>query len=822
MLSRKPEARVEQLIGLLFPNKVDDAQTIASFKTYVTAYAQGPAIAKRLVVLRGPPGIGKTAWAQQQLDTERVTSGGSLHVAHLAHICSTGDFIQMLKNEDPAHSYTVARLHNEARVRLCMELGITPIYVDDSHIAVWEMLPYVAPSRKLGYTMLAVSPQEISAQWKELDWLVSRSCSQAAMITRHDLEGMLQDFQATDGKDLRQLLQASRRPPLPGAVPQQQFFAAPVAVLSRLEHLLSHGQSLLRFMIVETGSLRRGWKVEGQVFSEQQSFSELGSTTCLHEEYGGKVQWRCEELEQWSFTELGWLEALRKRAESLPESPEPLELQDFSMRAKDEITEGRAGVKRTKAPVPTSRAERMKQRAAQIQSQAAASESKDRAAFKQKVAAAVTRCKDEHAEAVRALDDCPHCGAHIPSGQVFCAECGEARKAPAAKRARVAVAVKQPMTPPRDASPEPQEPTRPASPSRPPPWWIKNEIGAKAEVKEEDGPRPPSFPPNAPRLVTIGDSDDEAPQEEASLLAAVRKGTDACVEELARIVLKAKVVDAAVTRHRLEMVTYARRMAARIRFPREIYLLRGPPGVGKSEYALQQLQEQVAIDMSEEFPARLTHVCALVDFFTTYEGGKEVYDFNASKLDSYHRRNESRVQLAMESGIQPLFVDAPLLRLWELRPYVELADTLGYVVKVVEPSDLCGRWNDAEFLHTATGLRERVDAGKVVQQGLLRTMVDLFEPLPEPRDDLSPIRDAERPVGIAGARIIEEKVSEPPTKRPPSKPQMDKKPKPPTLPPPAQRIQPLQENTGKIPAWNTRRLPAPKPPARPWGWNNWS
>eukprot|EP00971_Amphidinium_carterae_P179623 3562438-Amphidinium_carterae.2 len=62
------------------------------------------------------------------------------------------------------------------------------------------MLPYVAPSRKLGYTMLAVSPQdgannhrhsescclmlcamvqEISAQWKELDWLVSRSCSQA-------------------------------------------------------------------------------------------------------------------------------------------------------------------------------------------------------------------------------------------------------------------------------------------------------------------------------------------------------------------------------------------------------------------------------------------------------------------------------------------------------------------------------------------------------------------------------------------------------------------------------------------------------------------
>eukprot|EP00971_Amphidinium_carterae_P332538 6466758-Amphidinium_carterae.1 len=125
----------------------------------------------------------------------------------------------------------------------------------------------------------------------------------------------------------------------------------------------------------------------------------------------------------------------------LSRSPEPLELQDFSMRAKDEITEvciekwlhldrqsfhaswdlshccdrwrhcwpiraircalrisevlsveGRAGVKRTKAssseacsqnvlcssiaansnpmaPVPTSRAERMKQRAAQIQSQ---------------------------------------------------------------------------------------------------------------------------------------------------------------------------------------------------------------------------------------------------------------------------------------------------------------------------------------------------------------------------------------------------------------------------------------------------------------------
>merc|ERR1712110_326056 len=46
---------------------------------------------------------------------------------------------------------------------------------------------------------------------------------------------------------------------------------------------------------------------------------------------------------------------------------------------------------------------------------------------------------------------------------------------------------------------------------------------------------------------------------------------------------------------------------------------------------------------------------------------------DVTKLDNQRLRNQTRVRLAMESGIHPLFIDEPNLRLWEMKPYLALA-----------------------------------------------------------------------------------------------------------------------------------------------------
>jgi len=301
----------------------------------------------------------------------------------------------------------------------------------------------------------------------------------------------------------------------------------------------------------------------------------------------------------------------------------------------------------------------------------------------------------------------------------------------------------------------------PKPPLVPPVKGVKREL-VKGEVKTEHAiPRPPKLPPGAKRgTVTIGDDSDEDEEEsedEASILAAVRKGRDECVAQLAKLIFRKERAAHDGARARLSMVRYATHRAAVPRFPRELFLLRGAPGIGKTEYAMQQLADYVEFDPEDALAARLTHVCAADDFFERFTGaGSEaLYKFDEHKVDSYHRRNETRVRVTMEAGIHPLFVDCTNLRLWEMKPYVELADKLGYVVSVVEPQDINEKFDDAAFLASATDTAERRQRGKVVPQGLITSFLEAFEPLQEDLgedfrgDPLRPIRQARPPEGLS-------------------------------------------------------------------------
>jgi len=292
---------------------------------------------------------------------------------------------------------------------------------------------------------------------------------------------------------------------------------------------------------------------------------------------------------------------------------------------------------------------------------------------------------------------------------------------------------------------------------RPPagPRGVKEELGrlVKSEVKAEDMPRPPKYNPNAPRgTVTIGDDSDEE-MGEASIAAAVKKGREECIAQLAKTIFRRERTTGEGARPRLAMVRYATKVSSRPRFPRELFILRGAPGTGKTEYAMQQLGDYVEVEADEELAARLTHVCSADDFFEQFKGDDAVYKFEVSRLESAHCRNETRARLAMEAGIHPLYIDCANMKLWEMRPYVLLAERLGYVTTLIEPQDICEKWDDVAFLASANDTSDRRRVGKVVNKSMLAAMVKAFEHQ-DLEDPIKAIRGAHRPEGPRAVEAV--------------------------------------------------------------------
>merc|ERR1712137_68619 len=297
-------------------------------------------------------------------------------------------------------------------------------------------------------------------------------------------------------------------------------------------------------------------------------------------------------------------------------------------------------------------------------------------------------------------------------------------------------------------------------PSLPSMQHVKKEMGRgmvkselKSDLRPEDIPRPPPMPPNAPRgTVTVGDDSDGEVQDEASIAAAVKKGRSACVAQLAKTIFHRERAAHDAARERMAMVHYATRVASKPRFPRELFILRGVPGVGKTDYAMQQLCDYVDFEKDEELAARLTHICAADDFFETFKNGEAVYQFKAHKVESYLSRNETRARLAMEAGIHPLYIDCPNLRIWEMRAYVQLADRLGYVTTVVEPANICEKCDDIEYLMAANDATDKHMRNKSVELGMVSALLQVFEPLQDPDDPLPEVRASKRPTGT---RVVE-------------------------------------------------------------------
>eukprot|EP00928_Gymnodinium_smaydae_P083495 TRINITY_DN66736_c0_g1_i1.p1 TRINITY_DN66736_c0_g1~~TRINITY_DN66736_c0_g1_i1.p1 ORF type:complete len:291 (-),score=28.26 TRINITY_DN66736_c0_g1_i1:22-894(-) len=122
---------------------------------------------KRTVyIMRGVPCSGKSTVAHKILQRHLSANGISgrldeIHSLSRGFILSTDDFFSRLDQESGAETTTfdmkmIKRNHerNRERCDIAMELGITPLIVDNTNTALWEMRAYVELAKTHGYNVL--------------------------------------------------------------------------------------------------------------------------------------------------------------------------------------------------------------------------------------------------------------------------------------------------------------------------------------------------------------------------------------------------------------------------------------------------------------------------------------------------------------------------------------------------------------------------------------------------------------------------------------------------------------------------------------------
>ncbi|MDE3270763.1 AAA family ATPase [Pseudoalteromonas sp. G4] len=106
---------------------------------------------------------------------------------------------------------------------------------------------------------------------------------------------------------------------------------------------------------------------------------------------------------------------------------------------------------------------------------------------------------------------------------------------------------------------------------------------------------------------------------------------------------------------------------------KQVFILRGLPGSGKSHYAHSLCDEMVKGDEAQFV------VCSTDDFFIT--DGE--YRFDKAKLSEYHNLNLARFIRALSQQIPLVILDNTNIKKWEFAAYAEAAHALGYQVKEV-------------------------------------------------------------------------------------------------------------------------------------------
>ncbi|KAG9491933.1 hypothetical protein GDO78_000437 [Eleutherodactylus coqui] len=108
------------------------------------------------------------------------------------------------------------------------------------------------------------------------------------------------------------------------------------------------------------------------------------------------------------------------------------------------------------------------------------------------------------------------------------------------------------------------------------------------------------------------------------------------------------------------------------RFGKQIYLLRGLPGSGKTSLARK---------LKRDYPSAV--VFSTDDYFLLEDGS---YSYDPDLLQDAHKWNQKRARKAMNRGKTPIIIDNTNTVAWHMKPYAVMALQNRYQVLFLEPN----------------------------------------------------------------------------------------------------------------------------------------
>ncbi|XP_065359324.1 NEDD4-binding protein 2 [Calliphora vicina] len=112
-----------------------------------------------MVLMRGPPGVGKSYLARSLVDNCVDLQNNGYNIGDF--VCSSDDYFYNAKGVYKYNSAFISEAHefNHQRVRDKTKSGLSPIIVDNTNLQLWEMLPYVKLAVQNNYLIELMEPK---------------------------------------------------------------------------------------------------------------------------------------------------------------------------------------------------------------------------------------------------------------------------------------------------------------------------------------------------------------------------------------------------------------------------------------------------------------------------------------------------------------------------------------------------------------------------------------------------------------------------------------------------------------------------------------
>jgi len=141
---------------------------------------------------------------------------------------------------------------------------------------------------------------------------------------------------------------------------------------------------------------------------------------------------------------------------------------------------------------------------------------------------------------------------------------------------------------------------------------------------------------------------------------------------------------------------------------KQIIILRGLPGSGKSTFAIELLKEHGINSELDKY------ICCTDDFF--YNDG--IYKFIPQKLSEYHSKNLCKFIHRLKSNLPIVICDNTNIKKWEYKAYEEIGMCFGYDIKI----KTVGKIKSLDFQHNCFKNNKHGVLLKAI-----RTMANAFE-----------------------------------------------------------------------------------------------